>query len=315
MTTIRSLAVFLAASLATTAAVAAPSLRSEIVVVDQIVTVGDMFEGAGAYADKALFRAPMPGTTGEVDIEAVRIAATRAGLYQFDLNGLSKVTVSRASSVVDAALLSQLILDDLRQRGIVTGDVKATVFFTDALGPLKTAYSESPARLEQLRYLPGTDSFSARFRIAGIERPVEFHGKIDLTIDVPHLAASLPAGTVLHPEHFVMRPLPLAQADALGVPRIEQLVGMALNRPSREGVLIKSSDVSTPLAVAKNDLVTIYYRQGPMTLTVKGQAITGGAAGNNVQILNLMSKRVITATAISPGAVEVTAAPLTVAGL
>jgi flagella basal body P-ring formation protein FlgA len=61
--------------------------------------------------------------------------------------------------------------------------------------------------------------------------------------------------------------------------------------------------------------VTIYFRNGPMTLTVKGQAITGAAEGGPLQVLNLMSKRVVSATAIAAGAVEVSANPLAVAGL
>src|SRR5690606_30813665 len=104
-------------------------------------------------------------------------------------------------------------------------------------------------------------------------------------------------------------------ADAQGVAPLTQLIGMALNRQSREGMVVRASDVSTPLAVAKNDIVTIYYRQGPMTLTVRGQAVTGASEGAPLQVLNLVSRRVISATAVAPGAVEVSSAPLTVAGL
>ncbi|MEO8685479.1 MAG: flagella basal body P-ring formation protein FlgA, partial [Devosia sp.] len=67
--------------------------------------------------------------------------------------------------------------------------------------------------------------------------------------------------------------------------------------------------------IARNDLVTIYFRKGPMTLTVKGQAITSASMGGAVQVLNLMSKRVITARALAAGAVEVSNDPLAVAGL
>ena len=92
-------------------------------------------------------------------------------------------------------------------------------------------------------------------------------------------------------------------------------IGKALKRSSRDGMVLKGSDVTVPLTVAKNDLVTIYFRKGPMTLTVKGQAITGGTIGAPVQVLNLMSKRVISATALAAGAVEVSNDPLTLAGL
>ena len=50
-------------------------------------------------------------------------------------------------------------------------------------------------------------------------------------------------------------------------------------------------------------------------LTVKGQAITSASMGGAVQVLNLMSKRVITARALAAGAVEVSNDPLAVAGL
>ena len=43
--------------------------------------------------------------------------------------------------------------------------------------------------------------------------------------------------------------------------------------------------------------------------------VTGAAEGGPVQVLNLMSRRVISATAIAPGAVQVSAGPVALAGL
>jgi flagella basal body P-ring formation protein FlgA len=129
------------------------------------------------------------------------------------------------------------------------------------------------------------------------------------------LTGTLPAGTVLGADDIELRPVPLRFAEASGPARAEDLIGKALKRSSRDGMVLKGSDVTVPLTVAKNDLVTIYFRKGPMTLTVKGQAITGGTIGAPVQVLNLMSKRVISATAIAAGAVEVSNNPLTLAGL
>lgn len=296
-------------------ALAAPLLKADITVTAAVVTMGDMFEDAGALAEKPLFRSPLPGTTGNVELSAIRAAVARIGLDAFETNGLSQVRVSRAAILVDQALLSGLIADNLRSRGILTGDLRANVHLSYALEPVRAAAGDQPARLDSLRYLPGNGSFSARFLIEGVERPLEIAGTIELVVDAPHLSANLPAGTVLRPDHFVMRPVPVQQADAQGVAPLGQLVGMALNRQSREGMLVRASDVSEPLAVAKNDLVTIYYRQGPMTLTVRGQAVTGAAEGAPLQVLNLSSRRVITAKAIAPGAVEVSSGPIALAGL
>jgi flagella basal body P-ring formation protein FlgA len=311
----RSFTALLALALTAGTALAAPVLKSDITVIAPVVTVGDMFDDAGALAEKPLFRAPMPGTTGNVELSAIRAATARIGLDTFETNGLSQIRVSRAAAIVDQALLFGLIADDLRNRGILSGQLQANVHLSRAFEPIRAEASEQPARLDALRYLPGNGSFAARFIIEGVDRPLEIAGTIELTVDAPHLTANLPAGTVLQPTHFTMRPVPVQQADAQGVAPLGQLVGMALNRQSREGMVIRASDVSVPLAVAKNDLVTIYYRQGPMTLTVRGQAVTGAAEGAPLQVLNLISRRVITATAIAPGAVEVSSTPITLAGL
>lgn len=315
MLPLRTLTAALALSLLAGTALAAPALKADIIVTAPVVTVGDMFDNAGPLAEQPLFRAPLPGTTGNVDLAAVKAATSRIGLTLYETGGLSGVRVSRAAAQIDETTLTALIAADLRARGILGEGMQAEAQFALPPGTLKAAATDEPVRLDSLRYLPGNGTFTARFTLAGIERPLDVSGAIALTVEVPHLAMALPAGTVLRPDHIVMLPVPVRQADAQGTPRLEQLVGMALNRQSRDGMPLQLGDVSPPLAVAKNDPVTIYYRQGPLTLTVKGQAVTGAAPGAPVQVLNLMSKRVISATAIAPGAVEITTASLTVAGL
>ena len=305
----------LAGLLLVTAASAAPLLKPDIVVNAPVVTVGDMFEDAGLMAEQPLFRAPLPGTTGHVSLAEIDAALNRAGIALFDANGLESVRVSRAAAIVDEAMLTRLIAADLAERGIITGEMSVDTMFAKAVDPIKAEAVAEPASVVNLRYLPGSGAFTARFAIAGQAQPLDVSGSIELMIAVPHLAASLPSGTVLTPDNIQMRPVALKYVENSGVARLEDLVGKALVRQSREGVMLRPADVTVPQLVAKNDLVTIYFRKGPMTLTVKGQAITGAAEGGRVQVLNLMSRRVINASVLSAGAVEVTADPLAVAGL
>ncbi|KFL28435.1 hypothetical protein JP75_24550 [Devosia riboflavina] len=302
-------------SLTAATAEAAPALRGDITVTTQVVTVADMFDDAGPLAETAIFSAPAPGTTGKVDISAIRAAAARIGINSFEANGLSAVNVTRAGMIVDEAQLKDLVMADLSARGLLGPGVNTTVQFSRFIDPIQVSTGGVAVRLDGLRYTAGGREFSARFLLADNSRVLDLTGTIDMTVEMPHLAANLPAGTILLPEHIVMSPVPAGQANAYAFAPIEQLVGMALNRQSREGMLLRLSDVSAPLAVAKNDLVTIMYRRGPLTLTVKGQAITGASRGSSLQVLNLMSKRVISATAVAPGTVEVTGAPVTLAGL
>ncbi|MBU1306531.1 MAG: flagellar basal body P-ring formation chaperone FlgA [Alphaproteobacteria bacterium] len=312
---LRSAIAAIASVLLASAALAAPALKGDIIVNAAVVTVGDMFDDAGLSAEDALFRAPKPGTTGTVSLADIQSAAARIGLGGFDARGLDAVNVRRAAAIVDETALADLINADLVSRGILTAGMSANTMFTTPIKTINAENVEQPATVISLRYLPGTGAFSARIAIAGQDNPIDVSGTIELMIDAPHLTGSFAAGTVLTAADVVLRPIPLRYAESTGVAQLDQIVGKALTRQSREGMMLKPSDVAVPFTVAKNDLVTIYFRSGPMTLTVKGQAVTSATIGAPLQVLNLMSRRVISATAIAAGAVEVTPAALTLAGL
>lgn len=312
---LRSTIASLTALLLTSVAWAAPVLKAEIVVSTAIVTVGDMFDAAGPAAEQALFRAPLPGTSGLVNVTDIDAALARVGIAEFESGGLAAVRVTRAAAIVDESVLSGLIAADLAGRGIISGDMTVDTHFSTPVQPVNAEAVAEPASVISLRYLPGSGAFAARFAISGIAQPLDVTGSIELMIAAPHVNANLPAGTLLTADNIEMRPVPLKFVESTGVPRLEDVVGKTLVRQSRQGMMLKPADVTVPLLVSKNDPVTIYFRKGAMTLTVKGQAITGAAAGGPIQVLNLMSKRVISATAISAGAVEVKADPLAVAGL
>jgi len=303
------------AALLTGTALAEPALKPEVTVSADIVTVGDMFEQPGIFAEEALFRAPRPGTVGTVTLADLEAAAERIGLTGYATQGLDSVRVARAATQISETDLKALIEEDLRQRGILTEAMSAQTVFSGAFTPINAAAVAEPLDLLALRYHPANNTFTARFAVAGIEAPIDVQGTIDLMIEVPHLAATLSAGTVIKQSDIVMRPVPLRYADSVGYAAPEQIIGMALQRQSREGMMLKPSDVAVPELIARNDMVTIYYRSGPMTLTVRGQALNGAAKGEPVEVLNLMSKRVLSTTAISRGAVEITNGSLAVAGL
>lgn len=312
---LRSSLATLASLLLSNAAWALPVLRAEISVSAPLVTVGDMFADAGDLAETALFRAPQPGTSGLVPISDIRAALARVGVEQFDPAGLDGSRVTRSAIIVDQTMLTELIARDLMARGIMEEDMSVDALFATPVQPINADAVDKPVEVISLRYLPGSGAFSARFAIAGVDQPLDVSGTIDFMVEAPHIAASLPAGTLLTAADIEMRPVSLKYVESQGTVLVDDLIGKTLLRQSRQGMMLRLADVTTPALVSKNDVVTIYYRKGPMTLTVKGQAVSSGANGAPVQVLNLMSKRVISATVIAAGAVEVGADPLAIAGL
>ncbi len=296
------------------AAQAAPVLKAEVTVAAAVVTIGDMFEEPGDLAGTPLFRAPLPGTAGTVTLEAVRGAAAAAGLTDFVDAGVSLVRVARAGTLVDATQLAGLIAADLRARGIAGDHVTVQAVFDAGDIALNVEAVANPVQLVSLRYTPGNQGFNARFLVVGREQPVDLTGRIELMVEAPHLVETRPAGTILQPADIEMRLVPLRFAETAGIPRLDQLVGKQLTRHSHSGLMLKASDVSEPLVVQRNSMVTVYLRSGPMTLSINGQALNGASVGQPVQVLNPVSRKILYGVALDNGSVGVSPR-LTVAGL
>jgi flagella basal body P-ring formation protein FlgA len=315
MKTIKHLAILAFAALTAVApALAGPSLRAEVMVEAEVVTVGDLFAEPGAYAEQALFRAPAPGTSGIVGLSDLVAATTRIGFTGFTTNGLTAIRVARTAIALGEDDVVSLLEADLRARGIMDDAMHVTMRLTRPLPVLNAATTGEPIQLITLRYFPSSASFSARFVVAGRVEPLDLEGGLDILVDLPHLSATLPAGTVLREADIEMRPVSQRFTHTAGYTSPEDLIGMALVRQSRAGVLLKASDVTVPQVIARNELVTVYYRSGPLTLTLRARALTAAAAGQPIEVLNPISRRTLHAIAIGPGAVEITTGALTVAG-
>ena len=79
------------------------------------------------------------------------------------------------------------------------------------------------------------------------------------------------------------------------------LIGKIAKRPLRSGSAAASRDVSAPRVIDKDDMVTVVYTSGGVTLTLQAKAMGPAAAGEPVTVTNLQSKKVFQAIAESPG--------------
>lgn len=172
-----------------------------------------------------------------------------------------------------------------------------------------------PVTLTNLRYIPGTNQFSARFNLVGQARPVDISGRLDFSILTPHMVRALPAGSILQPGDIEMRQLPLQFANTTGATSLDQFIGRQLLRNQLDGSALRLADVAEPILITRNQIVTLFLKSGAMTLTVKGQALADAAKGQTVSVLNLMSNTVVQGVASDAGTVEISATSTRIASL
>lgn len=295
-------------TLSANAALAAPVLKADVSVNHPVVTIGDMFHDAGLLAETALFRAPAPGTTGMVSLEAVKAAAASAGLHDYLSDGVMAVRVERRAATIDSTELTNLIAGDLNFRGLVPAGAEVEARFDGGDLSFNAEDVAVPVTLTNLRWQPGSQAFSARFTIAGIDLPVDVSGTIDLMVEVPHLAVTLKAGALLAPGDIEMKKVPFDYADQSGVDTLADLVGKQLRRNGRAGLMLKAADVTEPVTVRRNTQVTVLLKSGGMTLSVLGLSLTDASAGHPVQVMNTVTKKILNGVAMADGTVAIASA-------
>ena len=298
-----------------TVTLALPILKSDVTVTSRIVTVGDMFENAGNLSETALFRSPAPGTTGMVSLQSISSAASRIGILEFDNPGLLNVSVTRSGTLVDEGTFEELITQNLQETGVLRQGMNVSIFLNSAFTPIYVEDSPKPAVLSNFRYIAGDNRFSARFTLAGQNRSVDVSGRLDFTVLAPHLSRSMPLGSILKPKDIEMRAVPMQLSNGAGIPMPEQIIGKQLQRNMLGGAMIRNSDVAEPSLISRNEIVTLFLKSGPMTLTVKGRALDDAAKGETVSVLNLLSNTVVQGVALSPGTVEISTNSTLVASL
>lgn len=303
------------AALASTTALAAPVLRAEVSVTAPIVTVGDMFADAGAMAATPLFRAPKPGTTGLVSLADIDAAAARIGFAGYSLGSIDKVRVERDAARVDAKLLEDMVSDAIAAGGLGPEGTVIDTRLADQTLMLNAEAVAEPVRLVGLDYRAGGSVFTARFAVAGEELPIEVVGRVAFMVEAPHLVGEIKAGEVLDASDIEMRLVPADLADRSGVAHLDELLGMAMKRNARPGLMLKAADVSPPLAVKRNGQVTVLIKVGAMTLTMQGQSLSDGGIGAPVRVMNPVSNKILSGVATAPGTVEIRSGGYAVADL
>lgn len=82
------------------------------------------------------------------------------------------------------------------------------------------------------------------------------------------------------------------------------IIGKQARISMYQGRPIRLSDVGPPTVVERNQIVTMTFRRGALSLRTEGRALDPGGVGDSVRVLNLDSRRTIFATVIGSGHVE-----------
>ena len=118
-------------------------------------------------------------------------------------------------------------------------------------------------------------------------------------VDVLTWARSISAGEMIQPADLVWGKAAMAPTDAPNDP--DAMVGMAARRALRAGAVVAGRDVSAPQVVKTNEVVTLTYDNGGVSLSMQAKALSAGAVGETINVQNVTSKKTVQAVVTGPG--------------
>lgn len=289
---------------------AAPVLREQIKVLSELVTLGDLFENAGAVADVAVFRSPDLGTRGFVGADRVKAAAQQHGLYWNNPGGVAQVSVERPGRLVTLEEITRVVAEAAAEEmNVPDEDLQV------ALDRREREYHvdpriEGPLLLKRLHIRPG-GVFEAEVGFETAKygaRSESVLGRVYETMAVAVPTRPIDRGeTILRADVETIR-LPRSQLRAGMVLEVSELAGMAAKRPLPANEPVRGGDIEHPKLVTRNTLVTIVYRTGGLLLRAQGLAQEDAHEGATVPVLNPRSKRVVQGVVRGPGLVVIESA-------
>lgn len=118
-------------------------------------------------------------------------------------------------------------------------------------------------------------------------------------VEVLTWTRSLAAGDLIEAEDLAWTPMAVAPAGAAR--DADALIGKIAKRPLRSGSAAATRDVGAARVIEKDDMLTVVFQSGGVTLTLQAKAMGPAAVGEPVTVTNIASKKVFQAIAAGPG--------------
>ncbi len=128
-----------------------------------------------------------------------------------------------------------------------------------------------------------------------------------LAMTAPAAAETLIASRTIRPQAIITS-ADLAVIDKT-VPGALNLADDALGFEARvvlyAGRPIRPEDIGPPAIVERNQIVTLYYRSGALTIAADARSLGRGGVGDSIRVMNLASRNTVTGYVLADGTVTV----------
>jgi flagella basal body P-ring formation protein FlgA len=278
------------------AAQAGLTLKESVMIDDDVVRLGDLFEQPLSMGDAPVAQAPRPGQTIVLDNRFLRSLIRAYSLDWAPASKYQRVLVARRSQKIDPGQVNQQVKDALRDYLGTDKEIEIAFDVGDTNLVLPTNVPATLA-VQDVRFDPTSQRFAAQLVVPAsgptlISRLVA--GSVYETVQLPVLARAVAPGEVIQRPDLDWMAIRIDRVAANAVTDPKQLVGMTARRPLRVNQMLRMSDVAMAPAIHRGSMVTLLVQTENMTLTAQGRALEDAALGQPIRVVNTMSNKPLT---------------------
>lgn len=288
----------------------AAQLRDRITVEGPSVTLGDLFEGAGDAASVIVDDAPAPGRIEEISVSKVAYMARSNGVKWTNRTPATRIAIHRTGKLVPHEVLTEALTASLEDHYLdMPAGASLQIDLSAGFNRLFTAQDALPtAKVERLSFSPRTGRFAAIVKAPAddLNAPrVRIEGKAYRAIEVPVLSRRVSAGDAIRASDIDFVRLPVKRIAPNMITDQARLIGMTPRRSIRTNAPVRINEVEMPMVITKNDLVTIHYNVGAMSLATRGRAVNDAGIGELVTLVNDRSGQKVQAIVMGPNSARI----------
>jgi flagella basal body P-ring formation protein FlgA len=282
------------------------SLNTDITVEGDTVTLNHLFSGLGDRGTTPIARAPKPGE--EVRLPADWLARV-ARAYEIDwrpASNLEQASLRRAAQRIGGARIVDAIRDELTARGI-DGDLEVQLDNRD-IALILPVDAPAEVTVAGFSYDRNSGRFTANVMAPDTQRPLAratVSGKALAMLEVPVLNRRVGRDEVIGQRDISWVGRPADEITANHIRDARKLVGMSARRSIRPDRPVRETDVTAPVLVPRNSLVTLMLQTDQMRLTAQGRALQDGAKGEVIRVVNTKSNTTVAGVVVADGTVTV----------
>lgn len=273
----------------------AASLRPTTIINDNVLRVGDLFEGLSAEkANTVLGPGPQPGKEMILNATTLMKISSALNLPWRPTSTADQIVIRREATVIGADIVEALVKEKLFESGLSDQyRLNMTAGFSEIVLP---ANMPQQAEISRFTFDPEKDRFEATIAAPSASNPVKeiiVTGAVERMISIPVLSGSLKNGDIISSADIDYVDVLQRDIQRDYILNAEAIMGMTPRRMVMAGKPIRDMELENPQIINRGSAITLVYKDGGMILSASGKSMQSGAKGDIIRVVNMNSNRTL----------------------